>query len=128
MFLICTDPDGLDGIVHHWAVYDIPSNQHVLGEGVPPSGAVRGMKQAFNDFFHDVYAGPRPPADDGIHRYHFRLFALSVYSLKVRETPTCAEVLREARRHVLAAETLVGVYERRSAHLLSHTENYAHAL
>ena len=66
--LICTDTDDLDGPMHHWAVYDIPSNQHVLGEGAPAFEDSCGLKQAYNVFFHAGYSGPRPPVGDGVHR------------------------------------------------------------
>jgi phosphatidylethanolamine-binding protein (PEBP) family uncharacterized protein len=50
-------------------------------------------------------------ARHGPHRYHFRLLALSTDHLSVRKDPSCRNVEREARKHVLAEAVLVGVYE-----------------
>jgi len=49
-----------------------------------------------------------PPPSHGPHHYHFRLLALSVDRIEVRKSPSCDEVQREARRHVIVEATLVG--------------------
>ena len=65
-----------------------------------------------DDFRRPGYGGPCPPRRHGAHRYHFRLLALSVDHLPVRASPTCKDVEREARKHILAGAVLIGVYER----------------
>jgi phosphatidylethanolamine-binding protein (PEBP) family uncharacterized protein len=58
------------------------------------------------------YGGPCPPHEHGLHHYHFRLIALSVEHLALRKNPTCLDVEREARKHMIAEANLVAVYER----------------
>ena len=70
------------------------------------------MKQAINDFGRTGYGGPCPPRGHGSHHYRFTLLALSVDRLGVHADPHCRDVEREARRHVIAETTLVGIYER----------------
>jgi Raf kinase inhibitor-like YbhB/YbcL family protein len=110
--LLCDDPDAPAGTWHHWAVYDIDAAQAGIAEGASHgSGAVR-FKQAVNDFHRVGYGGPCPPRGHGRHRYQFRLLALSVDHLSLGTKPSCREVEREARKHVIAEATLVGVYQR----------------
>jgi phosphatidylethanolamine-binding protein (PEBP) family uncharacterized protein len=59
---------------------------------------------------YDIHADQTGLA--GRHRYHFRLLALSVKRLSLGTKPSCREVEREARRHVIAETTLVGIYQR----------------
>jgi Raf kinase inhibitor-like YbhB/YbcL family protein len=109
---LCDDPDAPAGKWHHWAVYDIAAEQTGLAEGAShDSGSVR-LKQAINDFRRAGYGGPCPPRGHGRHRYHFRLLALSVDHLSLGAKPSCNEVEREARRHVIAEATLIGIYQR----------------
>jgi phosphatidylethanolamine-binding protein (PEBP) family uncharacterized protein len=83
-----------------------------LAEGASPgSGAVR-FKQEVNDFHRVGYGGPCPPRGHGRHRYHFRLLVLSVDHLSLGTKPSCREVEREARKHLIAEATLVGIYQR----------------
>ena len=110
--LLCDDPDAPAGTWHHWAAYDIPVAQTALAAGAAKHAEVPGFKQAINDFQHAGYGGPCPPRGHGAHHYHFRLLALSVDRLSIRQQPSWREVEREARKHVLAEATLVGVYKR----------------
>jgi Raf kinase inhibitor-like YbhB/YbcL family protein len=109
--LLCDDPDAPAGKWHHWAVYDIDADQTGLAEGASRDGGAARFKQAINDFHPMGYGGPCPPGH-GRHRYHFRLLALSVDHLSLGAEPSCREVEREARRHVIAEATLVGIYHR----------------
>jgi Raf kinase inhibitor-like YbhB/YbcL family protein len=110
--VLCDDPDAPLGTWHHWAAYDIPSDC----AGLPDSAAARdgpaGFQQALNDFGKPGYGGPYPPRSDGPHHYRFRLLALSAPHLAVRKDPTCQQVEREARRHLLAETVLTGLFER----------------
>jgi Raf kinase inhibitor-like YbhB/YbcL family protein len=109
--LLCDDPDAPAGTWHHWAVYDIPAVQMALEAGAAQH-PTHGFKQAINDFRRSGYGGPCPPARHGLHHYHFRLLALRVDHLAVHKDPSCRDVEREARKHLLAEATLVGVYQR----------------
>lgn len=110
--LLCDDPDAPAGTWHHWAAYDIPPTRLDLPEGAGRSHAQDGLKQAINDFGRPGYGGPCPPKGHGPHHYHFRLLALSTASLPVRTNPSCRDVEKEARKHLIGEATLVGVYER----------------
>lgn len=115
--ILCEDPDAPSGAWHHWAAYDIPPGRTNLPAGAArapgrPSGVVPDFQQARNDFGRPGYGGPYPPRSGGPHRYCFRLLALSTGHLGVRKDPSCPQVEREARRHLLAEAVLVGLYER----------------
>jgi hypothetical protein len=108
--LLCDDPDAPAGTWHHWAVCDIPASVAELAEGA--GARLDQWTQAVNDFGRPGYGGPCPPRGHGLHHYHFRLLALSVDRLAVGANPSCRDVEREARGHVIAEATLVGVYQR----------------
>jgi hypothetical protein len=110
LVLLCDDPDAPAGTWHHWAAYDIPADRTALAEGAAKQA--QGFKQAINDFRRPGYGGPCPPRGHGPHHYHFRLLALSIDHLGVRQDPSCRDVEREARKRILAEATLVGIYER----------------
>jgi hypothetical protein len=112
LVLLCDDPDAPAGKWHHWAAYDIEARQTGLAEGAGRDSGAAQFKQAINDFHRAGYGGPCPPRGHGPHRYHFRLLALSVDHLSLDAKPSCSEVEREARRHVIAETTLVGIYQR----------------
>jgi Raf kinase inhibitor-like YbhB/YbcL family protein len=93
----------------HWAIYDIPPSQMALAAGA--SRHPKAFNQAINDFQRPGYGGPCPPHRHGPHRYYFRLLALSVDRLALGSSASCRDVEREARKHLLAEATLVGVYQ-----------------
>lgn len=109
--LVCNDPDAPAGTWHHWALYDMAPSKTSLGEGVSRREAA-AFRQGANDFGEPGYGGPCPPPGHGPHHYEFRLLALSVDRLGVSSGARCAEIEREARRHLLAEASLVGIYER----------------
>lgn len=110
--LLCDDPDAPAGTWHHWAAYDIAPDRAALPEGAGTPDAGGAMKQAINDFGRPGYGGPCPPRGHGPHHYHFRVLALSAASVAVRKDPSCRDVEKEARKHLLAEATLIGVYQR----------------
>jgi Raf kinase inhibitor-like YbhB/YbcL family protein len=110
--VLCDDPDAPSGTWHHWAAYDIPLNCTNLAIGTAAHAAARDFQQALNDFGQPGYGGPYPPRNDGPHRYCFHLLALSTGCLQVRKDPSCQQVEREARRHLLAEAVVIGLYER----------------
>lgn len=108
--VLCDDPDAPSATWHHWAVYDIPADWTGLKEGFPPED--KRVGQGTNDSHGIGYSGPCPPRGHGPHRYHFRLLALSVDRLPPLTRPSCQAVEREARKHLVAEATLIGLYER----------------
>jgi Raf kinase inhibitor-like YbhB/YbcL family protein len=110
--VICEDPDAPGGTFHHWAAFDISGTQSDLPLDAGHQAQRLGFKQATNDFERTGYSGPCPPGG-APHHYHFRLLALSVEQLSgLPANPSCREVDREARKHLLAEAILVGVYRR----------------
>ena len=110
--VVCDDPDAPGGSWHHWAAYDIPADHSGLAEGAAQRGGEIGFKQAVNDFGRQAYGGPCPPHRHGPHHYHFRILALSVARLPLSGRPSCKDIERAARKHVIAEASLVGLYER----------------
>jgi len=110
--LLCNDPDNPFGTRHHWAAYDLPAHLRSFVEGVSRDADELGFKHAINDFHRVGYNGPCPPHGHAPHHYHFCLLALSIDRLAIAKNPSCRDVALEARKHVLAEATLVGVYER----------------
>ncbi|HXW27469.1 MAG TPA: YbhB/YbcL family Raf kinase inhibitor-like protein [Xanthobacteraceae bacterium] len=109
--VLCDDPDAPGGTWHHWAAYDIAADRAALAEGAGGRDA-KDLAQAVNDFGRTGYGGPCPPRGHGPHHYHFRLLALSIDRLAVGKGPSCLDVEREARKHLIAEAVLVGVYQR----------------
>ena len=112
LVLLCDDPDAPAGTWHHWAVFDIPANQNGLAENLAKSAHVGQIRQAINDFRRPGYGGPCPPPGHGIHHYHFRLMALNLAPLGLRDGARCVEVEKAARGHVVAEAELIGTYSR----------------
>lgn len=109
--LVCDDPDAPGGTWHHWATYNIPGTQTSLPADAGSNARRLGLKQAINDFEKPGYGGPCPPPGRA-HHYHFRLLALSIEELVLPGTATCPDVESEARKHILAEATLVGIFRR----------------
>lgn len=110
--LLCDGPDAPSGTWYHWGAYDIVADRMAVEAGASDKAEEAGFKQAINDFRRLGYGGPCPPRGHGPHRYHFRLLALSVDRLPVRQKPACRDVEREARKRALAETALVGLYQR----------------
>lgn len=110
--LLVDDLDAADGVLRHWACFDVPAYHAALVEGAGRPEPFEDFRHGVNDFGELGYSGPRPPPGDGLHRYRFRLFALSCLELPIRTHPDCAEVETEARKHLLAEAQLTGCYRR----------------
>jgi len=107
--LICDDPDAPGGDWFHWALYDLPAQTSGVPEGFKPKAA---MKQGLNDFRRKRYDGPCPPPGHGEHRYRFKVYALSVETLALKNDAHCRDVEQAARSHALGVAELIGTYER----------------
>lgn len=110
--LVCDDPDAPAGTWHHWALFDMPAAVTKLNEGLSHDAHVEAMRQAINDFGEAGYRGPCPPRGHGTHHYHFRMLALDVDKLSVKERAKCKEAEAAARSHVIATAELIGTYSR----------------
>lgn len=108
--LIVDDPDAPSGTFTHWVAYDVPANTTSLPE---TPAAVTVGKQGRNDFGKAGYGGPCPPRGHGPHRYFFRLFALDLASLSLKDGAVRGEVERAMKGHVVGQAEWVGRYERK---------------
>jgi Raf kinase inhibitor-like YbhB/YbcL family protein len=113
--LILEDPDApTERPFLHWAIWNIPGTLaglpgDVLKDdrlGGPLAGAVQGL----NGRGQPGYMGPRPPAGDGPHRYHFQLFALDMH-LDLGPTAPLQELVQVLKANTIASCELIGTYE-----------------
>lgn len=114
--LIMEDPDAKAMAPEpflHWLVYNIPAMTMTLPEGVPVAAPEikGGGMQGVNGTKAAGYFGPRPPAGDPDHHYHFEVFALSD-ELPLKAGASKADVLAAMQGRVLAWGELVGTYKR----------------
>lgn len=111
--LIVEDPDAPQGKpVLHWAIWNIPGAFDALPSGIrnaPFIDEFGGMVQGRNQHGQSGYMGPKPPADDGPHRYHFQLFALD-RRLGLGPSAPLEELVNELKGSTIASAELVGTY------------------
>ena len=105
------DPDATRGTFTHWLLWDVPASIAELAEdwfagdiGTPGR----------NDFGKLGYGGPLPPVGHGPHRYVFRLYALDVDNLDLREGASRAEFEQAIAGHVVGQTEVTGRFERRA--------------
>ena len=103
--LIMEDPDAPSGTFTHWVCFNLPPNIDHL-----PSGAVGA--EGKNDFQETGYGGPQPPANHGVHRYFFRLYALDLDHLDVEPGSDRQAVEAAMAGHALGQTELMGRFER----------------
>lgn len=121
--VVMTDPDAPDGTFHHWGVWAIPAEEHVLRQNVPneaefavttpdaPEGGVEAF-QAKNDFGEIGYGAPCPPKGDEAHRYVFRVFALDHPGTTFTEPPSVEKLIDELSADAIGEASLVAKYQR----------------
>ena len=98
------DPDAPEGTWVHWVVYNIPPKKALLAENSTPA------YQALNDFGKYNYGGPCP-ADEKLHHYVFRPYALNTI-LPINEGMTMKDLEKAMGMHVIAKSELVGTYRK----------------
>jgi hypothetical protein len=86
------------------------------------TGAVQGL----NGRERPGYLGPRPPAGEGPHRYHFQLFALGL-RLDLSATAPLEDLVQALKVNTIASCQLIGIYEQeapadRAVEIRSFTE------
>jgi Raf kinase inhibitor-like YbhB/YbcL family protein len=101
--LVVDDPDAPEGTWVHWIAYNIPpdtqkieTNSHLGIEGLSDFGA-----------FH--YHGPCP-ANKRVHRYSFRVYALSE-KVELLEGFIKSDLERQMKGKILAQAELTGMYK-----------------
>ena len=112
--LILEDPDAkkVRPFVH-WVAWNIPADLTAVPEGLQGLAQLtesEGLLQGKTSGGSIGYFGPRPPAGDPPHHYHFQVFALDT----VLDAPPGVErdvVLAAMKGHVLASGELIGTYQ-----------------
>jgi hypothetical protein len=109
--LIADDPDAPVGTWVHWVIFNMPTAQHELPEGVPAEETLpNGVRQGLNDFKRVGYGGPCPPPGKP-HRYYFKLYALDI-NLDLKPRATKAQVVEAIKGHILEEAQLMGRFGR----------------
>ncbi len=114
LVMLMEDPDALAPLPFvHWLAVNVPAGINGAPEGVRTAFAPyrdQPVRQGSNSKSTTGYFGPRPPAGDPPHRYHFQLFALDT-ELALPDGFNRAAVLKAMSGHVLAKGVLTGTYQ-----------------
>ncbi len=104
--LICEDPDAPQPRPFvHWLVYAIPGHTRSLDSNLS------AFREGKNGRGQEGYAPAAPPVGQGLHHYHFQLFALDT-DLALPADVDRESLLDAIRGHVTAWGEIVGTYER----------------
>jgi Raf kinase inhibitor-like YbhB/YbcL family protein len=106
LVIVVVDRDAPGGSFTHWLMWNIVPNLTEIVGNKPPSGAVQGV----NDFGKNKYSGPCPLP--GIHRYYFKLYALST-TLDLPSKSRRRAIDSAIKGHIIAEATLMGRYARK---------------
>jgi len=108
--LIVDDPDAPGGTWTHWVIYNIPSTEVGLAEGIQPVERLgNGSLNGKNSWGKVGYGGPCPPS--GTHRYFFKFYALDG-TLSLSSGATAAQLVQAMQGHTLATAELMGTYSK----------------
>jgi Raf kinase inhibitor-like YbhB/YbcL family protein len=105
------DPDAKSPLPFvHWLAV-VPAQITQLPTGVPPfeRSDRYSAKQGSNSRSKIGYFGPRPPAGDPPHAYHFQIFALDT-APNLPAAFNRHALLKSMQGHVLAKGELVGTF------------------
>src|SRR5262245_33312604 len=97
----------------HWILYNLPADARSLPESVPTMPRLKefgGALQGQNTHGSVGYFGPRPPAGDPPHHYHFQVFALDA-PLDLPPGADKATVVSAMQKHVVSHGEIVGTFE-----------------
>ena len=109
--LICDDPDAPRGTWVHWVLFNMPSDQQALDQGVPTTEKLaNGALQGTNDFGKIGYGGPAPPPGKP-HRYFFKVYALDAV-VPLPAGSTKSQLVNAMKGHVIDEGELMGTYQR----------------
>lgn len=112
--LMMEDPDAVSPLPFvHWTMINLPPSLGALPANAGKAFApLRGQpaRQGSNSKSERGYFGPRPPAGDPPHHYHFQIFALDS-QLDLPDGFNRHALLQAMRGHVLAQGELVGIFQ-----------------
>lgn len=106
LVLIMDDPDAPRGTWVHWVVWNIPVGTQIIAENSIPQSCVQGL----TDFGTQGYGGPCPPS--GVHRYFFKLYALSE-TLNLPDTTNKAQLEAAMEGKIISKAELIGTYQKK---------------
>ncbi len=113
--LMVEDPDALSPRPYpHWLVANLSPSSARVGPRVPEGekpAQLGGGRQGAGATSELAYHGPKPPAGDPPHHYHFQVFALDAV-LDLPAGFNRHSLIAAMRGHVLASGEVVGVYQR----------------
>lgn len=112
LVLMLEDPDANVKPVTHWIMANISPSVTGLPENVMKTEMANGAMQGGNVTGKIGYYGPKPPAGDKPHNYHFQIFALDTM-LNLPSGFNRQALLDAMRGHVIAKGETVGMYQRR---------------
>lgn len=104
--IVVEDPDAPKGNFTHWLVWDLPANRSALPKGTHGVGL-----EGTNDFGNVGFGAPCPPPGT-THHYSFRLLALDVKSLGLKQGSKRGEFDAAVKGHVVGSGELVAVFGR----------------
>ncbi len=113
LVLVVTDYDGPAPFlrlttVDHWIVYNIPATTEGFKKGVTNSELQNEKISQGENYTKGVdYAGPKPPL--GVHRYYFRIYALSTEKLNLT-TPKKEPLMEAISASILGYGELIGKF------------------
>jgi Raf kinase inhibitor-like YbhB/YbcL family protein len=112
--LMMEDPNAISPLPFvHWTMINLAPDSRGLPENVAKAfEPLRGQpaRQGTNSKSERGYFGPRPPAGDPPHPYHFQIFALDT-KLDLPDGFNRHALLQAMRSHVLAEGELVGMFQ-----------------
>ena len=96
--------------IYHWILFNIDPNINHIDKAVKLEALEKeGINLGLNVNGEVGYVGPNPPM--GIHKYYFRVYALSVPSLDLVK-PTRADLMEKVKDNVIAYGELIGTYSK----------------
>jgi Raf kinase inhibitor-like YbhB/YbcL family protein len=105
--IIMDDPDAPGGTWVHWVIWNIDPALGGLDEALDTEGI--GAVLGKNSWSKSAYGGPCPPS--GVHRYNFKIYALSDYP-DVNPGASKSKLKRAIKDITLAEYTLMGTYSK----------------
>jgi Raf kinase inhibitor-like YbhB/YbcL family protein len=112
--LMMEDPDAISPLPFvHWTLINLPPTLQALPEDVRKVFTPlkrEPARQGTNSKSERGYFGPRPPAGDPPHHYHFQVFALDTM-LELPDGFNRHALLKAMQGHVLAEGELVGQFQ-----------------
>jgi Raf kinase inhibitor-like YbhB/YbcL family protein len=109
--LVLDDPDAGPQPFVHWVIYNIPANARGLPEGLATDANLTApaARQGLTGLRRTGYFGPRPPAGP-VHRYNFRLYALSI-DPNLPEGLNRDALMAAINANIVGQATLMGTYQ-----------------